>query len=103
MDQGTIIIDPEEYPKGFILVLVASAHGDICGTTRYIFIYIFLNLNELFLTKFSHSSNSLGENVLPNHSSVTMYAVISLFSVHNPLLTVVIIEEAFHYTQPFLI
>jgi len=34
MDQGTIIIDPEEYPKGFILVLVASAHGDICGTSR---------------------------------------------------------------------
>jgi len=34
MDQGTIIIDPEEYPEGFILVLVASAHGDICGTTR---------------------------------------------------------------------
>jgi len=34
LDQGTIIIDPEEYPKGFIIVLVASAHGDICGTSR---------------------------------------------------------------------
>eukprot|EP00092_Neocalanus_flemingeri_P009052 GFUD01009743.1.p1 GENE.GFUD01009743.1~~GFUD01009743.1.p1 ORF type:complete len:730 (+),score=141.45 GFUD01009743.1:101-2290(+) len=34
MDQGTVIIDPEEYPNGFILVLVASAHGDICGTNR---------------------------------------------------------------------
>jgi len=34
MDQGTILLDPEEYPEGFILVLVASAHGDICGTKR---------------------------------------------------------------------
>ena len=34
LDQGTVILHPWEYPRGFIIVLVASAHEDLCGTRR---------------------------------------------------------------------
>ena len=34
LDQGTVILHPWEYPHGFIIVLVASAHEDLCGTRR---------------------------------------------------------------------
>ena len=34
LDQGTVILHPWEYPQGFIIVLVASAHEDLCGTRR---------------------------------------------------------------------
>ena len=34
LDQGTVILHPRDYPRGFIIVLVASAHENLCGTTR---------------------------------------------------------------------
>jgi len=34
MDSGTVILRRSEYPDGFILVLVASAHENICKTDR---------------------------------------------------------------------
>jgi len=34
MDQGTIIVDPGQYPKGFLIVFVGSAKTDVCGASR---------------------------------------------------------------------
>jgi len=72
MDQGTIIIDPEEYPKGFILVLVASAHGDICGTTR-------CESQQNLTDPRKKVSISIGSNGSDYDYAVATMAVISLY------------------------
>ena len=34
LDQGTVILDPDDWPNGFIIVLVASATNDVCGSDK---------------------------------------------------------------------
>ena len=34
LDQGTVILDPQDWPDGFIIVLVASATSDLCGSDK---------------------------------------------------------------------
>ena len=34
LEQGTVILDPDDWPDGFIIVLVASADPRLCGTKK---------------------------------------------------------------------
>ena len=34
LEQGTVILDPDDWPEGFIIVLVASADPQLCGTEK---------------------------------------------------------------------
>lgn len=93
MDQGTIIIDPEEYPKGFILVLVASAHGDICGTKR-------CEGHQNLTDPRKRVSISVGSNGSDYDYAMATMAVISLYiAIFILTITFSILEFRYKYSD----
>jgi len=89
LDQGTVILHPWEYPQGFIIVLVASAHEDLCGTRR-------CSLENGNLTDpIKKVTISVGSNGSDSDYALATMAVISLY------LAIIVLTVTFSFLVNF--
>ena len=89
LDQGTVILPPWEYPRGFIIVLVASAHEDLCGTRR-------CSLENGNLTDpIKKVTISVGSNGSDRDYALATMAVISLY------LAIIVLTVTFSFLVNF--
>ena len=77
---GTIILDPEEWPRGLMIVLVTSASGDVCDTNGE----RFLSAKASSPHEFSITVGSNGTDFQTFKATIIVtacYLIIGLFSI----------------------